>query len=102
MALKVLTEYYGSAGEGASQGAASGIMGLLETVESQMSKDIAELKTDEEMAAGEYEKLTKENEIGRVTKEKDVSYKTKEAKQLDKDSGELTADKAGVKDELDA
>merc|ERR1719231_1621240 len=56
----------------------------------------------EEAAAAEYEKTTKENEIVKATKDQDVKYKTKEAKGLDKETAEATADRAGVQDELDA
>merc|ERR1719497_302463 len=46
--------------------------------------------------------MTQENEIEKTTKEQDVKYKTKESKQLDKDAAELSADRKGVKEELDA
>jgi len=103
MAIKVLKDYYSQdAAHDASTGAASGIIGLLEETESQMTAYLADLKSDEESAAAEYDAMTKENEIDKTTKEKDVSYKTKEAKGLDKSITELSSDKDGTQEELDA
>ena len=56
----------------------------------------------EETAVKEYESTTKENEITKATKEQDAKYKTKEAKGLDKETAEATADRTGVQEELDA
>merc|ERR1719238_922294 len=86
LALKVLREYYakGSSFLQKADGAASGIIGMLEVVESDFSKGLAEMIAIEEEAAADYEKQTKENEIAKTTKEQDVKYKTKEAKSLDK------------------
>jgi len=103
MALKVLREYYASdSAHDAASGAASGIIGLLEVVESDMTKTIASLDSEEESAVGDYESLTRKNEIDRSTKEQGVKYKTKESKELDKSTAESTADRTGVQAELDA
>merc|ERR1719469_438847 len=49
LALHLLREYYASdASHDAAVGAAAGIIGLLETVESDMTKTLATLTTDEE------------------------------------------------------
>merc|ERR1719246_342715 len=103
-ALKVLNEYYASEGKahGSSDGAASGIIGLLEVAEADFSKNLAEITAEEEAAVSEYETVSKENEIEKTTKEQDVKYKTKESKELDKSSAELSSDRTGVKAELDA
>merc|ERR1719506_2007055 len=104
LALKVLNEYYSKEGKdhGAAEGAGAGIIGLLEVCESDFSKGLAEMTAAEESAVNDYERTTKENEIEKATKSQDVKYKTKEAKSLDKDTTEATADRAGVQDELDA
>jgi len=105
LALKVLREYYA---KGAfiqttkQDGAAAGIIGLLEVVESDFSKGLAEMIAIEEAAVKEYEKVTKENEIAKVTKEQDVKYKTKEAKTLSKAAAEKSEDRDGLQTELDA
>merc|ERR1719203_1614433 len=103
-ALKVLKDYYASEGKAhdSSDGAASGIIGLLEVAEADFSKNLAEITAEEEAAVSEYETVSKENEIEKTTKEQDVKYKTKESKELDKSSAELTSDRTGVKEELDA
>jgi len=104
LALKVLREYYAQEGGGheKASGAGGGIIAMLEVIESDFSKGLAEMIAAEEAAAAEYEKITKENEISKVTKEQDVKYKTKEAKGLDESVAELTSDKAGLATELDS
>merc|ERR1719420_1008425 len=84
LALKVLREYYAKKQEGSAQGAGGGIIGMLEVIESDLSKGLAEMISTEEAAAAEYDKVTKENEIMKTTKEQDVKYKTKEFTELDK------------------
>merc|ERR1712045_1008966 len=55
LAMKLLREYYASdAAHNAASGAASGIVGLLETIESDMTKTIASLEFEEESAVNEY------------------------------------------------
>merc|ERR1719329_1759244 len=75
---------------------------MLEVIESDFSRGLAELIAEEESAAVEYDKLTKENEISKTTKEQDVKYKTKEAKSLDEAIAETTSDKSGAQTELDS
>merc|ERR1719281_1130161 len=97
LALKVLNEYYAKADKdhGAAEGAGSGIIGMLEVVESDFTKGLAEMTAAEQSAAAEYDQLTKQNEIEKATKGQDVAYKTKDAKGLDKDTAEATADRSG-------
>merc|ERR1740120_367141 len=103
-ALKVLRDYYSQSdsAHGSSSGAAGGIMSLLETVESDISSNLAEITSDEEAAVAEYESVTQENKIEKTAKEKDVAYKAKEAKSLDKTSAEATSDRTSTQEELDA
>jgi len=104
LALKILNEYYAQDGKAheAADGAASGIVGLLETVEADFSKNLAQISADEDAAAASYDATTRENQIDRTTKEQSLKYKSKEAKELDKYSAELTSDRSGVQAELDA
>merc|ERR1740133_150011 len=104
MALKVLNEYYSKEGKSHSSadGAGSGIIGLLEVVESDFTKGLAEMNATESSAASEYEKLSKANAIEKATKGQDAKYKGKEAKGLAKSTSEANADRATVQDELDA
>lgn len=101
LALKILRDYYASKdSEGAAKGAATSIVGLLEVVESDFSKGLAEMTAAEESAAANYKKESKENAIDKAIKDQDVKYKTKESVDLDKTAAEETSDRAGVKDSL--
>merc|ERR1719277_2583394 len=103
VAMKMLRDYYASdAAHDAASGAGGGIIGLLETIESDMTKTIAELESGEESAAADYDTMTRKNEIDRASKEQDVKYKAQESKQLDKTAAENTADRTNVQAELDA
>merc|ERR1719160_1904279 len=103
-ALKVLRDYYASEGKSHSSadGAGSGIIGMLEVVESDFSKGLAEMEVTESTAVSDYEKVSKENELARTMKSQDVKYKTKEAAQLDKSVSETSSDLQGAQSELDA
>eukprot|EP00427_Karlodinium_veneficum_P011277 CAMPEP_0169093952 /NCGR_PEP_ID=MMETSP1015-20121227/17703_1 /TAXON_ID=342587 /ORGANISM="Karlodinium micrum, Strain CCMP2283" /LENGTH=678 /DNA_ID=CAMNT_0009154611 /DNA_START=55 /DNA_END=2091 /DNA_ORIENTATION=- len=104
LALKVLSEYYAKSDKAheSADGAGEGIIGLLEVVESDFTKGLAEMTAAEESSAAEYDKLTKENEISNALKSQDVKYKTKDATGLDKAIAETSADRATVQEELDA
>merc|ERR1712176_1611271 len=104
LALKVLRDYYakGDAAHSSADGAAGGILSLLEVCESDFSKSLAEMRATEESSAAEYDKQTKENEILKQTKEQDVKYKTKESVALEKSAAEMTSDRSGVEDEMAA
>jgi chromosome segregation ATPase len=98
LALKVLREYYGKS-EG---GAGGGIISMLEVIESDFTKGLEEMISEEETAAAEYEKQSHENDIAKTTKTQDVKYKTKEAKSLDKSVAEMTSDRTGLETELNS
>jgi len=104
LAIKILNEYYGSTekAHAAAEGAASSIIGLLEVCEADFSKNLAQITSDEELAASQHEQSSKDNEIERNAAEQDVKYKSKESSDLDKTSGELSADRSSVQAELDA
>lgn len=104
LGLKILSEYYADPDKAhdAAEGSGQGIIGLLEVCESDFTRDLARVISDEESAVAEYEKVSKENEIERTTKVQDVRYKVKESKRLDEDSAELTSDRSTVQTELDA
>jgi len=83
-------------------GAASGIIGLLEVVESDFTKGLAEAEATFANIKKEFEDFVKETEITVTAKEQDVKYKSEEITKLKKALGETTADKKGVETELDA
>merc|ERR1712039_1099825 len=104
IALKVLRDYYANDDKDheEAQGAGQGIIGLIEVIESDFTKSLAEMISTEETAAAAYDKQTKENAIDKAAKDQDVRYKQKESSDLDKSVTEATTDRAGVQTELDA
>merc|ERR1719316_1249294 len=80
LALKVLREYYAQGDASASSDAGAGIISMLEVAESDFTKNLQQIVSEEETAAAEYDKETKDNEMEKATKSQDVKYKTKEAK----------------------
>jgi predicted nucleic acid-binding Zn-ribbon protein len=102
-ALTVLKDYYASdASHDAAKGAGEGIISMLEVVESDFTKGLADMEVTESMADKEYEKVTYMNKIATTSKTQDVKYKTKEAASLDKSTAEVSSDREGVQSELDA
>jgi len=103
LALKLLRDYYAKdTDHEAAVGAGSGVIGLIEVVESDFSKNLAEITADEDTAQGAYDRETKENALTKATKDQDVKYKTKEATHLDSAVAEMSSDLQGVDAELAA
>jgi hypothetical protein len=103
-ALQVLRDYYAKSDKshGSADGAGSSIIGLLEVCESDFTKGLIEMTSEEQSAASEYKSYSKDDQIERASKEQDVKYKTKEAAGLDKSVSELSSDLSAVTDELTA
>merc|ERR1719502_362569 len=119
MALQVLRDYYaekddsaeeflqGRMGQGARKhskatGASTGIIGMLEVVESDFSKLLAEGNAAEAMAVEEYEKLSQDNAIATTEKETAVKYKVKDSKETEAMLAGLKEDKEVAMKEYDA
>lgn len=85
-----------------SSGAGQGIISLLEVVESDLAKGLAELQTEEDDAQTAFEKETQQMKVTKAAKEQDVLYKTKEYKALDKSVSELSSDFSTTSEELAA
>merc|ERR1719506_918705 len=106
-ALKVLRDFYGAymkkhQGFSSSEGTADGIIAMLETVESEFSKNLYEMTAVEDAAVAEYTQAVKTFETAKVVKEQGIKYKTKEYHDLDKYATEETTDREGTQTELDA
>jgi len=95
-ALKVLGDYYGSD----TGGAAASVLGLLEVVEADLSKVLAELIAAEESSKATYKEDITENLIQKASNEADVKFKSKEASELDAAVSDAQSDKDGVQAEL--
>merc|ERR1712066_807025 len=69
-AMQILNDYYASEDKAhdAAEGAASGVVALLETVEADFTKNLAEITADEDSAIASHAKTSKENEIDRTVK----------------------------------
>merc|ERR1719293_426567 len=103
LALSILNEYYAKEkAHAAAEGTGSSIIGLLEVIESDFSKNLAGIISTEETSVSEYEEQTKQNAVDKTNKEQDVKYKTQEANSRDKETAEAKADRTGVQKELDA
>merc|ERR1719440_1445322 len=117
MALQVLRDYYAEKADSAEEflqgrmgtqkhskatGASTGIIGMLEVVESDFSKLLAEGNAAEAMAVEEYEKLTNDNAIATTEKETAVKYKVKDSKETEAMLAGLKEDKETASKEYDA
>jgi len=101
-ALEILRDYYAQNQKGAASGAGGGVVSMLEVVESDFTKGLAEMETTEASSSAEYEKVSYMNKVATTSKGQDVKYKTKEATGLDKSTSEAGSDREGVQAELDA
>merc|ERR1712125_15354 len=93
--MELLRDYYAKEGEAAhkvASGAANSVIGLLEVVESDLTKGMAEMNVEETTAQSEYDRITREQKISKATKEQSVKYKTKEMKSLDARVAESRSD----------
>ena len=73
-----------------------------QVVESDFSKNLAELSLSDDEAEAGYQKLTQQNKVTKVSKEQDVKYKEQESSGLKKSAGELTSDRDSANAELSA
>merc|ERR1719235_1114098 len=109
MALQVLRDYYAEKDASLLQtthdkatGAASGIIGMLEVVESDFTKMLAEGTAKETMAIDSYEKLTQDNKIATTEKSTAAKYKAKDQKETEAALAGLKEDREGTQKELDS
>merc|ERR1719456_707964 len=108
-ALTVLRDYYGAAFlqqppkpefHKPASGAGGSIIDILELVESDFAKNLAERESAEADAQAAYDKETQQNKILKTMKDQDVKYKTKEFTTLDKELTEMSADRDTSNEEL--
>lgn len=104
LALKILSDYFSQSGHAhiAQEGGSTGIIAMLEVVESDFTKGLAEMTAAEDTAEAMYQRQTAENSVEKKMKGQDVKYKTQAATKLNKDVTDLSTDREGVQAELDA
>jgi len=85
-----------------SSDAGASIISLLEVIESDFTKSLAEAQTDEDAAQAEYDKTSTLNKWDKIAKEKDVKYKGQQVLKLEKELAELKSDLDSKHTELDA
>jgi len=90
------------AGHSKASGAGGSIIDMLEVIESDFAKNLAQIEEEESAAQTAYDKLTQENKVTKAQKEQDVKYKTEEYTGLDKEVAELSSDRETTESELDA
>jgi len=103
-ALKVLRDYYAKDDKAhdSADGASSGIVSMLEVVESDFTKGLSEMTVAEQTSQADYDKESRSNEISKATKEQSVKYKSKEFKGLDQSVAEAKSDRSTTQEELDS
>jgi len=85
-----------------ASGAGSGLIGILEVVESDFATNLAKEETEEADAAASYDKMTQQNKVTKAGKEQDVKSKGAGSASLDKSISEISGDKASVTAEQSA
>jgi len=86
----------------ASGGAGGSIISILEVVESDFTKNLADEEVQEADAVSVYQKTTQDNKLANTMKSQDAKYKTKEFKGLDKSISDLSGDRDNTNTELSA
>jgi len=103
-ALSILRDYYAKddKAHASAEGAGSSIVGLLEVVESDFTKGLAEMTVAEQTSQADFDKETRASAISKATKDQSVKYKTKEFKGLDQSVSEAKSDRSTTQEELDS
>jgi len=83
-------------------GAATGIIGMLEVIESDFSKMLAQATAGEDQAEREYDALTQDNKVATATKTTAVEYKEKDGKETASLLAGYESDRGVAQEELDA
>lgn len=103
MALRVLREFYGGTAKASeNKGTATGIIGMLEVVESDFAKNLAQMRVAESTAEGDFKKELQDMKLEKARKEKDMKYKIQASQRLEADLQELQSDTENTKTELSA
>jgi len=102
LALKILKDYYAKSGKNTGASAMDAIIGLIEQVESDFQKTLAEITAAEQSSVVSYEEASHEAKTQIATKEQDAKVKNKESAYVEKSISEISSDKASAQDVVDA
>lgn len=97
-AISVLRDYYATSG--AASG--SGIVSMLEVIESDFGRSLAQAESIESSRAEEHDSMTKQNKLTEVQKAADQKFKSKTSSDLEKAVLDLSADSETTQEELAA
>merc|ERR1719261_1275651 len=81
------------------QGHGEAILDLLDVVETDFSRSLAQAQADEDTSQAEYESTSQKNKEDKIQKEMDVKYKSKEIVRLEKSLAQLTSDLNNMRSE---
>eukprot|EP00397_Hematodinium_sp_SG-2012_P021964 GEMP01022724.1.p1 GENE.GEMP01022724.1~~GEMP01022724.1.p1 ORF type:complete len:676 (+),score=257.77 GEMP01022724.1:94-2121(+) len=111
-ALKILHDYYQNQGAFAQQPAvglhakasdsATGIISMLEVVETDFARSLAEAEAGEDDAQSVYEKTSQDNRVSTATKRTSVEGKQQESARVEQLINDASTDRQGVQEELSA
>jgi len=106
-ALTVLREFYAKAaqsdvGDAAQSDSSTGVIGMLEVIESDFARVEAETKTAEDLAQKEYDEFMTDSEVDKTEKTSDIEHKNKLKQDQSQSMEEKKADLEGTQKELDA
>lgn len=82
--------------------AGAGVISLLEVVESDFARNMADLQSQDRNAQDNFEQLMQESKVVKAQKEADVKHKTTEATNLERSATELRSDTASAQQQLEA
>jgi len=103
-ATQVLKDFYGSQAEGSvAQGSSStGILGMLEVIQSDFTRLLTETTAAEDNGAKEFTAFTRDSKKNKAVKETDMKHKTNSKTTKEGDLETAKKDLAGTQEELDA
>eukprot|EP00397_Hematodinium_sp_SG-2012_P013167 GEMP01013361.1.p1 GENE.GEMP01013361.1~~GEMP01013361.1.p1 ORF type:complete len:684 (+),score=217.54 GEMP01013361.1:36-2054(+) len=110
-AVALLRDYYNKAAllqqpevgvHGKATQDSGGIIGLLEVVETDFGRSLAEAEAEEDQAVNTYEKTMQDIKVSKATKTQEAEYKEQESARVANVLAEAQNDRSGVQVELDA
>ena len=83
-------------------GSGTGIVSMLEVIESDFGRSLAQAESIETSRTEEHDQMSKQNKLTEVQKQADQKFKSKTSSDLEKAVLDLTADSETAKEELAA